>query len=109
MRTRLTLAPGQNGTKKLVEKYGSRLVCVRFRYDEQRQRRYKTIELIVEDTPWVPPGAIHYVRIAFSENDLREKIKSAGGVWDPTRKLWKLTREAILRLNLQSRIVPIID
>lgn len=66
-RTRLTLAPGQNGTKKLVEKYGSRLVCVRFRYDEQRQRRYKTIELIVEDAPWVPPGAIHYLRVAFSE------------------------------------------
>jgi len=31
--TRLSLAPGQNGTKKLVATYGERLVCVRYRYD----------------------------------------------------------------------------
>ena len=29
METRLSLAPGQNGTKKLVTQYGERLVCVR--------------------------------------------------------------------------------
>src|SRR5687768_6824649 len=28
METRLTLAPGQNGTKKLLATYGDRLVCV---------------------------------------------------------------------------------
>jgi hypothetical protein len=33
METRLSLAPGQNGTKKLLARYGERLVCVRYRYD----------------------------------------------------------------------------
>jgi hypothetical protein len=48
MQTRLKLNPGQRGTKKLVANYGDRLVCVRYRYDEQTKRRYKTVELIEE-------------------------------------------------------------
>jgi len=51
MRTRLTLQPGQSGTKELVEQYGDRLVCVRYRYDATRRRRFKTVELIVEEAP----------------------------------------------------------
>jgi hypothetical protein len=31
-KTRLIL-PGQRGTKRLTDKYGDELVCVRFRYD----------------------------------------------------------------------------
>lgn len=31
METRLSLAPGQNGTRKLRARYGERLVCVRYR------------------------------------------------------------------------------
>lgn len=52
MRTRLKLKPGQNGTKKLLEKYGDVLVCVRYRYDEETQKRYKTVELIVDEGVW---------------------------------------------------------
>lgn len=43
MEIRLTLTPGQPGTKRLVEQYGERLVCVRYRYDQLRRRRDKTI------------------------------------------------------------------
>lgn len=38
METRLTLRPGQPGTRKLVYKYGERLVCVRIRYEETELR-----------------------------------------------------------------------
>jgi hypothetical protein len=38
------LAPGQNGTKQLLKKYGDQLVCVRYRHDKARQKRIKTIE-----------------------------------------------------------------
>ena len=55
MKTRLILKPGQRGTKNLVKKYGDALLCVRFRYDAERQQRMKTVELIVERTDWVPP------------------------------------------------------
>jgi len=36
--TRLTLRPGQPGTRKLLDKYGERLVCVRIRYEETELR-----------------------------------------------------------------------
>jgi hypothetical protein len=49
--TRLTLRPGQSGTKKLLERYGERLVRVRYLYDEASGRRLKTVELIVESIP----------------------------------------------------------
>ena len=54
MQTRLSLRPGQKGTKKLVAEYGDRLIAVRYRYDADRQRRYKTVELIVQESPWSP-------------------------------------------------------
>ena len=54
MKTRLTLKPGQKGTGRLVNIYGDRLVRVRYRYDEERKRRLKTVELIVEETDWNP-------------------------------------------------------
>jgi len=54
--TRLSLAPGQNGTKKLLATYGERLLRVRYRYDAALGMRHKTVELIVETTPWNPRG-----------------------------------------------------
>ncbi len=56
MNTKLTLKPGQRGTKKLLKKYGNRLVCVRYRYDEEKKLRYKTAELVVDVTSWLPGG-----------------------------------------------------
>lgn len=52
-KTRLTLRPGQKGTKKLVQEYGDKLVAVRYLYDCDKGRRIKTIELVVEDIPWL--------------------------------------------------------
>jgi hypothetical protein len=45
MRTLLHLKPGKKGTKQLLTQYGDRLVCVRYRYDAQRKKRFKTVEL----------------------------------------------------------------
>jgi hypothetical protein len=105
MRTRLTLTPGQNGTRRLVAEYGDRLVCVRYRYDEKTQRRLKTVELVVEETSWMPPGALFLIRIHYDEVDLRTRVKAAGGVWEPALKLWKVDRDTVRRLSLSSRIV----
>jgi hypothetical protein len=61
METRLTLRPGMPGTKKLLARYGARLVCVRYLYDEARGRRLKTVELVIDEAPWrgrpPPPAA----------------------------------------------------
>ena len=95
METRLSLTPGQNGTKKLVAIHGERLVCVRYRYDAKRQVRHKTVELIVETTPWNPrtrntrrrPEDMVGVRIAYGESELRERVKRVGGIWRPRHKV----------------------
>ena len=113
METRLTLAPGQNGTKKLLATYGDRLVCVRYRYDAEKKVRHKTVELIVETSPWKPnPRAPRVsvtdmvgVRIDFTETALRERIKQAGGIWRPRQRLWEVDRKTVRALNLYDRVI----
>ena len=55
-RVRLHLKPGQKGTKQLLAQYGDRLLCVRYRYDAQRKKRLKTVELVVAEHDWEPPS-----------------------------------------------------
>lgn len=108
LRTRLTLQPGANGTKKLVERYGTRLVCVRYRYDAERGRRVKTVELIEEEAPWSPPirdGGVYLVQIDFAEEDLRARLRAAGARWDGARKAWRTTGAVVRDLHLTHRVV----
>jgi hypothetical protein len=77
-RTRLTLLPGANGTKKLVERYGERLVCVRYRYDRECGRRLKTVELIEEESEYRPSSALYLVKIGYEEVELRERCAAGG-------------------------------
>ncbi|MGH9787006.1 MAG: hypothetical protein ACRD88_22780 [Terriglobia bacterium] len=113
METRLSLAPGQNGTKKLLATYGERLLRVRYRYDAARGVRHKTVELIVETIPWNArsrsarrePEDRVAVRIAYSETGLRERIKAAGAIWRPRHRLWEVDWETVRELDLQGRVV----
>lgn len=112
MKTRLTLKPGANGTKTLLRKYGGRLLAVRYRYDEQRRVRLKTVELIEEELPWVPslpsnrdPLEQVLVRVNYEEASLREAVKLHGGRWDQGRRLWSLRIGAAYKLDLDTRIV----
>lgn len=87
MITRLKLKPGQRGTKKLLAEHGDALVCVRYRYDEPRKKRLKTIELVIEESDWRPPKLkfrdddLVSVQIGFSDKELREAAKAARGRW----------------------------
>ena len=110
MRTRLIRQPGQPGTKRLVEQYGAESVCVRHRYDNQLGKRYKTIELIIEESSWQPPARIFQddevvlIRIEFSETHWRDRVKSAGGKWNPNLKLWEIKYGQVRKLGLTDRI-----
>lgn len=111
METRLTLRPGQRGTKKLGLRFGERLVCVRYRYDPANARRLKTVELIVESVPWKPAqrrqrrrdDEIVAVPIAYAEADLRERAKRLGAVWRPAQRLWEMTWLDAKRLGIAGR------
>lgn len=112
MQARKKLKPGQDGTKSLLRQYGEQLLCVRYRYDEVRQMRHKTVELIVESTPWqppvpaVPPNTMVGLRVGVNEGDLQDKIRQAGGHWHRGRKLWELRYDQALALGLKARIEP---
>ena len=110
MRARSKLKPGQPGTRKLVKQYGDRLFCVRYRYDVLKRRRYTTAEIIVDESDWDPmPSAtarqeLVPVRIEVREVKLREKVKTAGGRWDPEKRVWHVPMEQVLQLGLSGRV-----
>lgn len=112
MKTQTHLKPGQNGTKRLVEKYGDSLLCVRYRCDEKRGVRLKTVELVVEEKS-VKPAALYHdddtvaVVVAYTEISLRDRLKTAGGRWCPEEKFWHVRYGAIHGdSDLTSRILP---
>ncbi len=109
MRTRLTLQPHQDGAKQLLAQYGERLIRVRYRYDEARKRRIKTVELIVEESSWEPssyaPSTPVGIRVGLSESDVRRRVKDAGGIWDARRGVWRLRYDQAAALGLVDRII----
>ena len=122
MESRVTLRPGEKGTRKLVQEHGHRLVCVRYRYDAAARMRYKTVELIVEQVPWDPgaraadperrprrPPSLVGVRVAWDDRALQQRIKDAGGRWVRSLRLWVLPLTAAKRLDLTGRLVPVPD
>ncbi|MCI0692173.1 hypothetical protein L0337_09245 [candidate division KSB1 bacterium] len=109
--TRRKLKPGQAGTRKLLAAYGEKLVCVRYRYDAANKRRMKTVELVIEESPWqprpakIPPNEIMHLRIKYDEVALRNLVKAAGGKWNREKPAWELPYQQVLRLGLVERIV----
>jgi hypothetical protein len=74
-------------------------VCVRYLYDKDKQRRLKTIELVVEEVEWQPrdrrprrcPHDLVGVGIAYHEHSVRQAVKAAGGIWRPRQRLWEVS------------------
>ncbi len=75
--------------------------------------RFKTVELIVEETRWTPntaklapvkPEEIVGLKIAYGEVDLGRQVKAAGGKWNPVRRLWEIRYDQVARLGLEERI-----
>jgi hypothetical protein len=131
-----TRRPGQKGTKRLLERFGSKLLYVRYRYDRHTGRRYTTVELVVDSQPWSPrspsggvctapdscpapdaprdgpagcpgdPSALVGLRVGVDESDVRARVKAAGGQWSPQKRVWLLPLRRVRALRLQDRIVP---
>jgi hypothetical protein len=108
LRTRLTLKPGRPGTKNLVAEFGDRLLCVRYRYDEDRHIRYKTAEVIVEEAPWSParpfaPTDVVELRIRPQERTLRHAARLLGARHTPATHTWQTTYAVARILHLTTR------
>ncbi len=112
MDVRTTLRPGDKGTKAMVSRFGDRLICVRYRYDKHTRRRLKTVELIVDEKAWEPPGTERreyvFVRIPFTETATRRAVLSHGGRWDADKRLWRLLWMTARNLGLEHRVVDVM-
>ena len=106
LRVGQTLRPGQRGTHRYAERFGDQLVCVRYRYDDARQERVTTVELVVDRAPFVPrSGTTVGVHVAWGETEVARRVKRAGGTWDARLKLWRMPAGDARRLGLGGRIV----
>ncbi|HLF25609.1 MAG TPA: hypothetical protein VJG32_04685 [Anaerolineae bacterium] len=86
-------------------------MCVRYRYDEKKKKRYKTIELVIEETDWAPKvdplkgATLVRIRVEWEETALRQRVKDAGGRWNPDEKVWELRYDKSVALGLKKRIL----
>ena len=84
---------------------------MRYRYDAQRKKRFKTVEFIVAEREWDPPAprcaadALVGVRVGFAEVEMRERVKQAGGKWNRSRKVWEMRDDQVVALKLEAHIV----
>jgi hypothetical protein len=105
------LKPGQDGTKRLAAEYGDRLLCVRYRFDETRGVKIKTVELIVDERPLTKPrfkdDDLVPVRVGYDETALREQLRALRGRWDGERKLWYVRYGRIKGTPLEERLMEL--
>ncbi len=106
---------------KLLRQHGPSLLCVRYRYDEETREHLKTVELVVgrrrreeadcagsrkpAGRPAGAAGRFVALRVGLRERDLQRRVKSAGGRWDPEKRVWFLRRDAAEGLDLLHRVV----
>lgn len=118
MEVKRKLKPGEPGTLRLLQEYGNKLICVRYRYDKLQHKRQTTIELIIDEQPWygsikpvsprpkvTPQTRMVYVRVLYNETELRLRVKNAGGAWDTKKQLWFISQQQAQNLGLEDRIV----
>ena len=102
-----TLWPKQAGTIRLTRRFGSTLVCVRYRHDATGLHRFTTVEVVVDEAPISGTRVdrqIYGVRIGLHEHELRARAKAHGARWDNQAKLWRMRGQAVKLLGLRRRI-----
>jgi hypothetical protein len=52
------------------------------------------------------PHQIVGLRVPFADVAVRDRVKQAGGTWNPQHRLWQLRYDRTLALGPEDRIVP---
>lgn len=109
--------PHDKETRKLFNKYGEQLLCVRYHYDLEKMTRLKTVELVIDESPFhttvseyeftSPPHATPYVGVSveLEETKVVESLEAMGGFWSPGDRLWYAPEIYVRRLGLHKRII----
>ena len=104
------ISAGQPGSKRMVEKYGEKLLYIRYKYDSEKRVKYKTVELIEESGIYEgklsrkKAEKIVELKIGYEERELRTLVKEAGGRWKPENKVWEIKFREVKKLGLEKRI-----
>lgn len=100
------LPPGAPGTRKLAERFGESLLCVRYRENPASRQVLTTVELVIDSRPLkTKVSKMAAVRVGYQETQLRRSIKAMGGIWNPEKKIWHVPHTLIRRLGLSDRVV----
>jgi hypothetical protein len=84
---------------------------VRYRYDAQRKKRFKTVELLVAERDWEPPrrrfadDQVVGLHVPFADVAVGALVKQACGRWNPERRVWQLRYDRVVAPGLNTRIV----
>lgn len=101
----------EDGTKRLVEQYGKALLCVRYRFDEVRGVRLKTVEIIADERPLRKPrfrdDDMVPVRVGYGEKVLREQMRAMRACRDGARKVWYVRYGLIRNTPLEERLTEL--
>ena len=118
MEVRKKLKPGEHGTKRHARKYGDKLVCVRYRYNDEENTRYTTVEIIVDQQHYYHSkqaqkpntsdrqhSTLVKLKVAYQDMETRTLIKNAGGIWNTKHKYWELDEALVIKLGLEKRMI----
>ncbi len=104
------MKPGQRGAIKLTRRFGSDLLCVRYRESPDGRERLTTIELVLERVAIDKrKDAIVSFKIRHDEEALRQAAKARGARFDFKTKLWLLPRREVIRMGLRDRIAKSLE
>lgn len=102
-----TLWPPQPGTLPWRDRFGDRLVCVRYRHDAHSAHRYTTVELLVDHAPVRVVRSRRKaweLRMAPIKPALRRALRQAGAEWDPETEVWRLTLTMARKLGITGTV-----
>jgi hypothetical protein len=101
-------AAGAERNEAARGKIRATLLCVRYRFDETRGVKLKTVEIIVDEKPVKRPrfkdGDMVPVAVAYHEKEIREQLRALRARWDAERKLWYVRYELIRGTPLAERV-----
>ena len=93
------LKPGQAGARGLTQRFGPALVCVRYRESDTGDRRFTTIELVVDQRPARRQPMVR-VQIRYDDPDTRRQAMALGAQWDESERTWRMPRRGAIKLGL---------
>ena len=116
MEVEKTLRPGAEGTAKYLRRFGKRLVCVRHRIDRQQNKRYTTVELILDERPRRSHAEreprdenlqMCRLRVQPHETSLIALLRQAGARWQPETRTWLLYGMDVEKYCLWDRVIGV--